>query len=75
VKQIKKGEYHPLPEATNPDLKDLIAGMLKIDPKARYDIAQCLQHPWMNEHSQISLPLVKETGSPLKIDNKVIERL
>jgi serine/threonine protein kinase len=35
--------------AVSEDAKDLIRGMLTVDPKKRLTIDQCLQHPWITK--------------------------
>ena len=43
---ILKGEYDEIEDVSN-EAKDIIKGMLKLDPKKRLTIDEILKHPWL----------------------------
>ena len=45
---IITADYADLPKSFSPELKDLIAQMLKKDPKERITAKNALEHPWFN---------------------------
>ena len=43
------------------DAKDLLRGMLTVDPHQRYTVEQCLSHPWIRvSHHKMLLKTVYE---------------
>jgi len=49
---IEKGEYSltgELWDEVSDEAKDLVKGLLKMEPSERLTAAQCLKHPWMQE--------------------------
>ena len=51
-KLILAGEYH-LPEELSKDARDLIKGMIKLDPDLRLTIPQILSHTWLKETNEL----------------------
>ncbi|KAI8067508.1 kinase-like domain-containing protein [Gongronella butleri] len=50
TKKVARGEYtflSPWWDPISTDAKDLIEGLLCVDPRKRYTIRQVLQHPWL----------------------------
>ncbi|ORX53259.1 Pkinase-domain-containing protein [Hesseltinella vesiculosa] len=52
LSKIKSGIYHPLPRDVSPQVKDLIARMLMVDPCKRITIAEILTHPWLQANPE-----------------------
>jgi len=55
-KTIEKGEYSLSGEAweeVSDEAKDLVRGLLKMDPRERLTAGQCLEHPWLQEVVEI----------------------
>jgi serine/threonine protein kinase len=51
IASLRRGETHPplrFPEGveTSPEFKDLVEGMMEIDPERRLGIRDALAHPW-----------------------------
>lgn len=47
------------------EAKDLIKKMMKVNPKERLDIKQCLDHPWFKKSIQ----------NEINLDNKILSNL
>jgi len=61
----KPGYYWKIFEKVAPmseDLKDLITGMIQLDPSARYTMDEILTHPWMQGPVPTHEQIVKEFG-------------
>nr|AML77961.1 putative LOV domain-containing protein [Dunaliella salina] len=48
-KAIQRGVYEPLPSHVSSACKDLIRGMLRVDPAQRMSLEQILRHPWCRD--------------------------
>lgn len=44
-------------EHISQDAKDLITGLLTVDPKKRYDYNQIAKHPWINGKNLTNKPI------------------
>ena len=55
IKNIKQGNYKPIPDSVSDELKDLLSNMIKVDIKDRFSASQCLEHPWFTQE-QSPLP-------------------
>ena len=52
--RIKAGQYDlhkPAFKTVSADAKDLLAGMLTVDPAKRLSASECLMHPWITGHA------------------------
>eukprot|EP01138_Halocafeteria_seosinensis_P002850 gb/GECG01002911.1/.p1 GENE.gb/GECG01002911.1/~~gb/GECG01002911.1/.p1 ORF type:complete len:1327 (+),score=183.78 gb/GECG01002911.1/:1-3981(+) len=70
--RIKTGTFHfPPPVWTHisSDAKQLITGMLQVDPEKRLSVDQCLKHPWFA--SERSSPLKSDTAEGQTSSNSV----
>ena len=56
VFKVKNGEVPPMPEHLSPEGKDFICSCLKLDPRARPTAAELLQHPFVANAFDISIP-------------------
>lgn len=54
-KKILAGDYQT-PKWISPEVKDLIACILEVDPKKRYTVENVRKHPWYNIVSESSIP-------------------
>ena len=54
-KKILAGDYQT-PNWISPEVKDLIACILEVDPKKRYTVENIRKHPWYNIVSESSIP-------------------
>lgn len=45
-KNIKSGNFKPLPESLSESLKDLLSNMMKVAISNRFSASQCLEHKW-----------------------------
>jgi serine/threonine protein kinase len=52
AKSKRSFEYHSNYQVLSSSVKSLIKGMLKRNPKKRFDIDECLSHPWIQEALQ-----------------------
>jgi calcium-dependent protein kinase len=55
-KVIREGKfvfYPSLFDSVSAPAKDLISGMLQVDPSKRLTVEQCLAHPWLADHDAI----------------------
>ena len=56
VFKVKNGEVPPMPEHLSPEGKDFICSCLKLDPRARPTAAELLQHPFVANAFDNSIP-------------------
>lgn len=58
--KIKKGEFR-IPEWLSPELKDLLRGILNVNPAERLSVADIMNHSWIKIHHQENniVPVVK----------------
>ena len=59
---IARGAYRPLPPHLSPPLRDLVAGLLQVDPARRLTLAAARRHPWLAAHGQGVPPVVDAAG-------------
>lgn len=67
--KIKKGEFK-IPDWVSPHLKELLKGILNIDPASRLSIEEIMNHPWIRMHYQ-SVDIVPQ----VKLDRELISRV
>lgn len=58
LRQILKGAY-TIPSYVSPKCKDLIKGMMKVDPQGRMTMEQILQHPWLKAASKAKVTIAQ----------------
>ena len=63
-KEIKKLKFEI---EKNDEVYDLLINMLKIDPNERYDVNQCLNHPYFNDLKE----LINKSKKLIKIPNLI----
>ena len=80
-RKIKIGEY-TIPSRLAPDLRQLIALMLQVDPMKRITIAEVMKHPWflvdLPEYiaTPQSVPAIHtDTGETPQLDPSVVARM
>lgn len=71
-KKIQAGKYET-PSWLTEDSKDLIASMLKLDPKRRVTIDQLVNHPWLME--EVDIPVEWNSKYSRKVDDDCITEL
>ena len=47
--RVKAGRMTPLPAGLSVEVRDLIGGMCRTDPRRRARIADIVRHPWVND--------------------------
>jgi serine/threonine protein kinase len=67
IAEIRSGEYY-MPEDLSEGLRDLIRGMLCVDPAKRLTLSQAANHRWINPEGQLQRQgsfrnLLQKTGS------------
>jgi calcium-dependent protein kinase len=84
MKTVKKGKFEfPIEEwgSISKEGKELVANMLKYDPKARFSAEDCLKHPWFkcidggDHKKQISANLInnmKKFGAGRKLEQATV---
>jgi serine/threonine protein kinase len=74
VRQIRKGEFEfhsPYWDNISAAAKELVSGLLVVDPARRFTVHQCLEHPWIHNAGEASSkklhrhPLRRPLDSPL----------
>jgi serine/threonine protein kinase len=55
-KKILRGSFH-FPDHFNSSLRDLLTGLLDMDPSRRLTVAQARQHPWVRKQQEKPLSL------------------
>jgi serine/threonine protein kinase len=46
IKNIKKGNFKPIPGTVSESLKDLLNSMMTVSISDRFSASQCLEHRW-----------------------------
>lgn len=70
LRQILKGSY-TVPNFVSPKCKELIQGMMKVDPHQRMTMEQVLQHPWLKAAQKAKITLTQN----IKVETPVLPPL
>ncbi|KAL2343200.1 hypothetical protein Fmac_004485 [Flemingia macrophylla] len=75
-KKIKGGIY-TLPSDLSPGARDLIQGMLSVDPMRRMTIPEIRQHPWFQAHlpRYLAVPPPDTLQQAKKIDEEILQEV
>ncbi|KAI9300205.1 kinase-like domain-containing protein [Cunninghamella echinulata] len=71
-RKVARGEFaflSPWWDPISEEAKDLIRGLLCVDPTKRYNIVQVLQHPWINDKPIAPQPIQRDYSSYSESDS------